>query len=66
MFALCELAAMTPDRRERFIAAQIEGLKGLGLNAAALAREEALLRSLFAQGDLLAALFTREAVNDPG
>ena len=56
-FAICELRRMTEAHRERFIAAQIAGLKALGLTAAALAREESLLRAGFAQRGLFRALF---------
>ena len=47
------------DRRERFIAAQIEGLRALGLAAEALAREETMLRGGFAQRGLFRDLFAR-------
>ena len=46
---------MPVDAQTRFIAAQIAGLAALGLNPAALAREESLLRAGFAQVALLAA-----------
>ena len=53
---------MTEAACERFIAAQLAGLKALGLNDAALAREAAMLRSGLAQREMLSRLLeTRHA-----
>jgi hypothetical protein len=50
MFAMCEL----PIMQERdFIAAQLAGLKRLGLEDVTLSREERLLSAAFAQRALL-------------
>ena len=48
-------------RAERFIARQLCALRELGLNPAALAREEALLRGGLKTGALLAGLLDRIA-----
>ena len=48
------MPGMTGCARERFIAAQLEGLKALGFGPDATAREERLLRAGFAQREMLA------------
>ena len=57
MFALCKLLPMTDDAKECFIRNQLAGLKALGLDGDALAREETLLRTGFAQNKVLSRLF---------